>query len=435
MERLEHYRIPGVQVAVVDGGELRFSKAWGMAEGTLEDGRTLTPDMAMQAASIAKLFAATATLRHLDRSGDADLAALDAGIEALGGDITLRHLLSHTSGLTPGGFAGYGHGDAVPTPEQILAGGAPANHPAVAAAIPAGQEWRYSGGGYQALESWLQVSAGRDFAEVVDDEIFAPLGMSRSGFSAPDPEDLAVGHGKDGQAIADGYRIYPERAAAGLWSTAGDLAAWVVDMQKSQAGKPNRRLRRQTTLTMLEPQEPGGWGLGPILGGEGHATYFGHLGGNAGYRGFVLGFKSSGHGAVVLANGDNGFPLIREIIAGLAVIYNWPAFQPEELEVAALATEELESVVGRYAVTPLPGATLDVSLDGGTLRLRGFGEDVELYALSQNLFADRTQGFEIEVKQRDADGLAEAIEFHTYPAYRFAAVRTTEAGDGESGDG
>ncbi|MEO1082870.1 MAG: serine hydrolase domain-containing protein [Acidobacteriota bacterium] len=419
MERLEHYGVPGVQIAVIDGGELRFSKAWGLAEGTLEDGRTMTPEIRMQAASIAKLFAATAALRH----AGTELDVLDSEVGRFGDGITPRHLLSHTSGLGPGGFPGYGRGEPTPTFEQILAGEPPANHAAVAPVIPPGQEWRYSGGGYLALEDWIQRQTGRDFAEFLQDEIFAPLEMVHTGFDEPDDDALAPGHTRDGERLDGDFRVHPERAAAGLWTTAGDLAAWVVDLQKAQAGKPNRRVKRVAALAMLEPQEPGGWGLGPILGGDGHATYFGHLGGNAGYRGFVLGFKSSGHGAVILANGDNGFALIREIISGLAVIYNWPTFQPQEREVVTLDAEALDAVAGHYAVAAIPGAALELLVEGDALRLRGFGEDVELYPVSENLFFDRAQGFEIVIKTRTDDDRADGIELRTFPAYRFAASR------------
>ncbi|MEO1368429.1 MAG: serine hydrolase domain-containing protein, partial [Acidobacteriota bacterium] len=226
MERLDHYGVPGVQVAVVDGGELRFSKAWGLAEGSLEDGRAMTPQTAMQAASIVKLFTATAALRHVG----AELEGLDAEVGRFGDGVTVRHLLSHTSGLGPGGFPGYARGEQTPSFEDLLAGEPPANHPAVAPVIPPGQEWRYSGGGYLALEDWLQRQTGRDFAEHLAAEIFGPLEMVHTQFDEPAAGALAPGHGRDGEPIDGDFRVYPERGAAGLWSTAGDLAAWVVDM-------------------------------------------------------------------------------------------------------------------------------------------------------------------------------------------------------------
>jgi CubicO group peptidase (beta-lactamase class C family) len=136
--RMAHWNVPGVSVAVIDDGKIVWAKGYGvLAAG---DPAPVTPDTRFQAASISKPIAAAAALSLVQDGAltlDGDINAvlkrwkLPAGPFTAGRPVTLRHLLSHTGGLTVHGFAGYAQGAPVPTLVQVLAGAAPANSAAI----------------------------------------------------------------------------------------------------------------------------------------------------------------------------------------------------------------------------------------------------------------------------------------------------------------
>ncbi|MEM9554474.1 MAG: serine hydrolase domain-containing protein [Acidobacteriota bacterium] len=422
-ERLRHHAVPGVAIAVVDGGELRWAEGYGVLTAGSED--PVTPDTRFQVGSLSKPLAATLALRavaadrlDLDVEIDAVLRAAGAAYElprgGFAGAVTPRRLLSHTAGVGQPSVSGYSAGEPLPNLEQSLGGSAPANHPAIAVERAPGSGWAYSGGGYEVLRRVL-VALDGPFDAAMRREIFEPLEMLASGFGAEPPAGgpVARGHGvtssEDSEArraiqIDDGWRRHPEYAAAGLWSTAPDLTAWLVDLQKSHAGKPGRRLPRDLTRTMLEPQtDANGWGLGLELRGRGHSRYFVHRGATAGYRALVVGFIHSGHGAVVLTNGDGGDALAREIIAALAEQYAWPALQPQVRSTVDVDDATLDALVGSYRGLELPSLTLTVERTDDGLTARTWSGATRLYAASSTSFFDLEQGLSLDIDTADRD--------------------------------
>ncbi|MEM6795061.1 MAG: serine hydrolase domain-containing protein [Acidobacteriota bacterium] len=426
VERLDHYRVPSISIAVVDGGELRFAKTW----SRLSVEEAPTPDSAFQAGSLSKLMAATVALRlarqrdlDLDRDLVSQFPQLRDSVEY---PVTLRELLSHTGGFAPAAFAGYERGQELPTLDQILQGSGPANSAPVAQVERPGTLWRYSGGGYQLVEKTLELASGRSFNDLAREEIFEPLEMKNTSFLEPRaPEAAARGHLKDGSPVPEGWKVYPELAAAGLWTTPRDIASWIVDLQKAYAGKPARRLHKTTARGMVVAQDPGNWGIGPKLGGDGHSSWFAHAGAGEGYRAFVVGFISSGHGAVIMANGDGATPLIREVLAGLAEIYNWPTFQAEVREAAALETPALDSMAGTFELAEAAGHRAVLEVQDGELVLSLFGGESRLYARDGNSFFDLTEGWEVQVETRDGEDRALALEITVFPSMVFTARRVT----------
>ena len=91
-----------------------------------------------------------------------------------------------------------------------------------------GSAYHYSGGGYEIAEALMADAVGASFLELMDNLVLRPAGMGRSTFAQPLPEDLAgqavTGHYADGKELPGGYHVFPEHAAAGLWSTPTDLA-------------------------------------------------------------------------------------------------------------------------------------------------------------------------------------------------------------------
>ncbi|MEM8929987.1 MAG: serine hydrolase domain-containing protein [Acidobacteriota bacterium] len=418
-ERMDHYRVPGVAVAVVDDGELRFVKNWGVL--TADGEEPVVDDTRFQGASIAKALTATLALRLADQ-GDLDLdAAVTPWLDDIDtSGVTPRRLLAHTAGLDTPSFAGYAQSESLPTLDEILRGASPATSDAIRVVVEPGTTWRYSGGGFEVLRQVIEERTSRPFAEVMDEELFAPLRMSNSSVRPLPPEleaRAATGHDHAGVALPDRWRVFPEAAAAGLWTTAEDLAQWIIDLQKAHAGKPGRRLRRDMARAMFEPQDPGAWGLGVLRGGVGQSAWFAHLGGNPGYATLELGFVSSGHGIVVLTNGDGGSDLIREIVTAAAAIYDWPTFggvvQPGIAPDASL----LERAVGSWSL-PALDVELTISAEDGALWAQFLGQRSRMTVTSATELRAVDRGWDLRL---DA---ADRASVHLWPGYRFDAMRS-----------
>ncbi|CAA9368964.1 MAG: Beta-lactamase class C and other penicillin binding proteins [uncultured Gemmatimonadetes bacterium] len=333
-ERMLHYRVPGVSVAVIEGGRIEWARAYGVREA----GGTVPVDTAtlFQSASISKPVTTVAALRLVERGRlalDEDvnlrLASWHIPPSPFMADekVTLRRILTHSAGLSVSGFAGYTPGEPVPTPVQVLDGAFPAHSEPVRVTTVPGSEQRYSGGGFTVAQLLVADAAGRAFETALHDLVLAPAGMMRSTFAQPLPPALranaASGHDPNGAPLPGRWRIHPELAAAGLWSTPSDLARLAISIQRSAAGRKGGILSRGMAAEMLTPQM-GPSGLGFVVLGDGEARIFRHAGSNAGFRARMLAFVEGGRGAVVMTNGDGGTQLVEEILASIARTYRWP---------------------------------------------------------------------------------------------------------------
>jgi CubicO group peptidase (beta-lactamase class C family) len=367
--RMAHYRIPGAALALIADGELAVERAYGLKEASRPDRVTTTTRF--QACSISKPVAVLGMLRLAER-GQLDL---DTDVNLLLRSwrvppnsswhprVTLRQIASHTAGLTVGGFPGYGQGARLPTLTQILTGAFPANTAGIRVDTVPGVEFRYAGGGTTVLQQVLEDVTGRSFADLLHELVLEPLGMSRSGYLQPLPkelhEEVAVAHRSDGASVEGGWHVYPELAAAGLWTTPGDLARYAIAVQRAAAGAPEAVLGPELTTSMLTPHVPassrlGGLdslGLGLFLGGR-DTVWFGHSGGNEGFRCHLLAHRDAGCGLVVMTNGDRGHSLVAEILDGVAREMEWPDYEAAGLEDLADAPLGIDELVGVYELRP-----------------------------------------------------------------------------------
>lgn len=186
-EWMEALAVPGLGVAVIDDYRIAWAKGYGVAEAGGSE--PVTAGTLFQAASIAKPVTALAVLREVERGSfglDTDVNQLlrswklpESGIAA-GEKVTLRHLLAHTAGITPGGFFGYAADEPWPSLVQILEGEPPAsNDPARVVGTP-GSEVAYSGLGYTILQLLLVERFDKPFPEILRQIVLEPLGMGDS---------------------------------------------------------------------------------------------------------------------------------------------------------------------------------------------------------------------------------------------------------------
>lgn len=405
-DRMQRYRVPGVCIAVIDGGRLAWARAYGVTEvGGAQPVDTTT---LFQAGSISKAITSVAALRFVDRGRvglDEDvnqrLRSWKVPDTALTGSrpVTLRGLLSHGAGLNVPSFPGYVRGTRIPTILQVLEGTAPSNTPPVRVEIAPGSEWRYSGGGLTVVQQLLSDVSRRSFDDVVRDEVFRPAGMTQSTTEQPLPASraphAATGHSA-GRAIEGRWRVYPEIAAAGIWSTAPDLARFGLAVGGAVRG--NGLLKPATAQDMVTRQI-GGWGLGFALEGSGDSMVVSHDGSTSGFTARVLVLPATGQGIAVMTNGESE-ALISEIMRAVAHEYGWPVRRRIEKTVGAVDPAGYAELVGQYRVT-LGERTFDftVSTSGEgprrTLLITGpGGQPGELLPISPFRFFSRDTGNE-----------------------------------------
>ncbi|MEP2830720.1 serine hydrolase domain-containing protein [Parvibaculum sp.] len=236
-------------------------------------------------------------------------------------EVTIRRLLSHTSGLTDDlGFLGFGPGEELPTIEQELSHTSdvlPGQNGVVHVGARPGSTWRYSGGGYLILQLLIEEVTHESFNDYMRRAVFEPLGMTASTFVDPDPGRLVDFYAADGSPAVH-YR-FTATGAASLYTSAADLTRFL----KAQTGGPDapsgRGVLSRATLEAMQAPEAGlyglpVWGLGPTLYAPNSAGGFviGHDGSN--YPAINTTARidpATGNGIIVLSTGST--TLAREI--------------------------------------------------------------------------------------------------------------------------
>jgi CubicO group peptidase (beta-lactamase class C family) len=327
--------VPGVSVAVIKDFDIHWTRGYGTADASA--GAAVTPETLFQAASISKPIAAMAILKAVQdkRFGlDDDVNEIltswqvPASEHTVKQPVTLRGLLSHTSGTDDGfGFPGYKPGIPLPSVTQILNGEAPSNVRAVVLGRPPLTAFKYSGGGFTLAQLLLTDATKRPFPEVMQEWVLKPIGMASSAYeqplSAARDRNAARAHDRTGNVREAKWHVYPELAAAGLWTTAADLARFGIELQKSIQGRSNRVLSRAMAIEMATPVGVGPYGLGIAINKDGEGWYLEHGGSNWGFQCMLVVHKLKGYGFAAMANSDSGGRLIAEIEQRVAAAYKW----------------------------------------------------------------------------------------------------------------
>lgn len=390
-DRMKYHKIPGVSIAVINNYKVEWARSYGMREaGTNE---VVTPHTIFQAGSVSKTITAAAVLRlvqqgklHLDEDVNNKLVSWKVPENEYTKDqkVTVRRLLTHTSGLTGSSSGDYAVGGGVPTLLQILDGQRPATSPPIRVVFVPGSKQFYSSSSFFVLQQLLVDVTGKPFPQLMREMIFRPLKMESSTFEQPAPQTFqlkaASGHYPGDTVVEGKWYVKPEMAAAGLWTTAPDLARFVIEIQKSRIGKSNKILSTAITSQMLtseQKQISGGEGvlveqrgLGFELRTGNNFVRFSHGGRTTGYNCQIIGFDN-GQGVVVMTNGHNQ-SLVREIVRSVAQEYAWSEYLPRERKVLNLEPDLLETFVGEYEFPEGRNPRVSVvSIKDGKLQLDG----------------------------------------------------------------
>lgn len=352
---MSDYDVPGVAVALIQGGELVWSAAYGLAE--VETARPLDLDAVVRAESISKSVTAWGVMKLVEngRIGLDDrifdhVRRLQVRPDGLGaGSVTVRQLLSHTAGVTMGTLGReYAPGAEVPALAQTLAA-------EFGMFAEPGTTFAYSNTGFNLLELLVEEVAGEPFADFMQREVLDPLGMAASSFEWREElaARVALGHDLDG-GVVPAY-VYPEKGSGGLMSTVEDLARFVG------AGFRAGDLLLPETIAQLHSPTADIMGLFRVASptyGLGHfvetlsngerAVWHGGQG-----HGWMTDFHlvpATGDGIVIVSNSQRSWPLVASALAEWS---EWNGFAPVGFAVVARAP-----LLARVLIGLLAGASL-----------------------------------------------------------------------------
>ncbi|MFN2290499.1 MAG: serine hydrolase domain-containing protein [Anaerolineae bacterium] len=372
-ERMEHHGVPGVGIAVIDGGQLAWAKGYGLLEAGGD--APVTAESLFHAGSIAKPVSAAAALilverGLLDLDGDVNEKLVSWHVPeneyTVEEKVTLRRLLSHSSGLTDGfpmrsssdpeydwGRAGEGERPSATIP-QLLEGELPMDggEPTRVTQVP-GTTYQYANLGYGVVQLLMADVTNQPFAALMEATVLGPIGMASSTFEQPLPETLRVRatseHYVNGEPFEGKRHHFPLQAAGGLWTTPSDLARFAVAIIQARSGELDGFLSQAMAKEMLSPQIQvddsllyDAYGLGFDLAEDGQAFRIMHSGGTWGSTSLLWIHPETGQGAVIMTNSASGDGAIRfEVLLSIAAAYGWPLtllpFDLIDLPVVAVA--------------------------------------------------------------------------------------------------
>ena len=331
----KQFNVPGVSVAVIKDFKIEWARGYGVMDAATN--APVTTDTLFQAASISKTVAAMTSMKAVQNGRfalDQDVNTILKSWKLPGGDytkdrsVTPRSLMSHTSGTGDGfGFPGYSPDAPLPTLPQILDGQAPSNLRPVRLERPPLTGFKYSGGAVMIQQLALMDAVGRPFAEIARDSVLAPIGMTNSTYEQPLPaarqKQASFAHDRMGARMDAPWHVYPEQAAAGLWTTPTDLAMFLIEVQRTLEGQSTRVLTRANMLEMVTPVGVGPYAVGFQVTKQGEGWYFGHSGSNWGFQCNMIAHRIKGYGLVMMTNSDSGGALMQALLRGITQAYKW----------------------------------------------------------------------------------------------------------------
>lgn len=370
LERMDYYNVPGVSIAVIKDYKIDWAKSYGLQD-TLQK-ILVTNETMFSAGSISKFVMAVTALKLVD-DGKIELEKpinnyltswkIGENDFTKNTPISLRMLLSHSAGTSQSSYFGFTPLQPLPTIVEILNGAKISGTRPVVVNSEPNKEFRYSGGGSMIAQLALMDITKQSFSDLTQQIIFDKLGMNNSTFEQPLPSKFTK-QSSWAYSSASWFKgmpyVYPQQAAAGLYTTPTDLAKFFIDVQKSYLGK-GEILSQPMAMKMLSPQQnvsDGSYkeqiGIGPFLiqrtdNTDLNGVYFEFTGVNAGFLAYGIGSITNGNGAIIMLNsGDDVNGLGKEIRRSIAKVYNWTNFLPAEIQPIGLTDNELDNFVGRY---------------------------------------------------------------------------------------
>lgn len=322
---MQKYSIPGLSIAFMENGAPGSKRTYGLLQAGKD--AHINDETVFSVGSVSKAINAILTLRlvhagmlDLDKDVNHYLKSwkIEQGEFNKEQAVTLRHLLSHTAGLSVHGFADYYPDEKLPTTTQILRSEGPAKNSKVKLIFPVGTKFKYSGGGITVIQQIIEDVTGLPYHKAASKFLFQPLGLERSSYENPLPGafgNIAKAHNSNGKPVAlpRGYQAMPEAAASGLWSCPADLIKILSAVLKAQANTNSDFLSPQLVEDMISPEAQSEYGLGPRISFQDGNHIVSHGGSNESYKATFSIFWKKQRGYAIFTNGSRGTELIREL--------------------------------------------------------------------------------------------------------------------------
>jgi len=392
-ERMKHYNVQGLSVAVIDNYQIVWAKGYGYADK--KEGRKVTTNTLFEPGSISKSLNAVGILQlaqqgKLDLYQDINQYLVDWKFPydtvSHGKKITIAQLLTHTAGLGVHGFPGYRRDSVIASVTDILDGRAPSNTEAVRSVAEPGSGPRYSGGGILITQQMLTDLTKQPYEQYMYEHVLRPLGMTNSSYNQPPAasqrRNLATGYKSNGNEVPGKYFVYPEKAAAGLWTTPTDICKYIVEMQQAYQGKSSKVLNQEMVKLHVTPYKYD-VAMGTFIQNRNGEKYFNHTASNEGFTGLFIGGLTNGKGAAIFVNSDDA-TIAFELVNSIALAYNWTGFRkPEEITTVPVNDTITSKYIGEYITD---GIFSEVKKGADGLYIWGDGVSSKMYFTSTTVF-------------------------------------------------
>lgn len=349
------YKVPGVSMAFVDQGKVAWKKTYGYAN--LATSEKVTDNTVFTGASLSKPLTAIAALSLVE----SERLSLDENVNNKLEDwqvpeneftkkekVTLRHLISHRAGVKNDLWSSYLPEQSVPSLTQMLAGQHPSVDPATSIITTPGSIESYSNPGYSIIQKMIEDVTNKSFEHVLDELVLQPSEMNDSSFQQPIPEYLrarkAVGY--DETVNAYSYKLFPYKAAGGVWTTPSDMARFIITLFKDYDGQHN--ILPTSMVEEVFSRNEVRLAFSKIYNENSEDLIFRHYGSNQGFTCYLVGSVLKRQAIVVMTNSDNGFELLDYIARAVAEFYQWDYLQPTIHMPYKAEASELENYTGHY---------------------------------------------------------------------------------------
>ena len=362
---------PGCALSVALAGDMALSRAWGMAD--LEHDIPNTPSTIFEGGSLAKQFTSAAVvLLALDGklSLDDDVRTYVPEVRDYGSPVTLRRLMTHTSGMRDWGavasLSGWGRGERSHRHAHVL----DIVSRQSALNFEPGHEYSYSNTGYNLMAVVVDRVSGMPFAQFSRERIFEPLGMSDTQWR-DDYRRLVPRRSTAYSAAEDGFLINRPieyvHGNGGILSTVGDLQIWNAALTDGRLGGEEfvRMMHDQAILNDGRTiSYAGGLQLRDFAG----VPSITHTGSTAGYRGFIGRYPDQQLSIAILCNVGNANPGALGGQVARVFLGDAASPDPEPGDGMSLSAGELEAKAGLYREVDT-GDPLRITLEDGALRV------------------------------------------------------------------
>jgi len=375
---MNQYKIPGLSMVFIEQGAIAWRKTYGYANINTQE--KVTVDTVFTGASFSKPLTALAALSLVEKK----VLRLDENVNdkllnwqvpenkfTEKEKVTLRHLLSHRAGVKNDIYSSYSPSQPMPSITSMLAG--QAAEPEASVVFAPGSKEQYSNPGYSIIQKLIEDTTKQSFDKVLNDLVFVPSNMHDSSFQQPMPRHLwkhkAIGY-DDNLAPFD-YKLFPYKAAGGVWTTPSDIAKFIITLFEDYSGA--NKIVSSSTMQKIFSQDPVRLGFAKIYDEDSSELIFRHYGTNQGFSSYLVGSLEKRQAFVVMTNGSMEFEFLDYIARGFAEYYDWEHLQPRLYKPYTQASTALAEYTGDYIGDD--AQTVKVTIENDALTIRHSSQD------------------------------------------------------------